>query len=54
LKANSAHVETVSVATGDDSESYEAPAIVVLGNFAELTQQGTSPTDELLNDGSQV
>jgi len=37
-----------------DSSAYEAPAVVVLGTFAELTQQGNTPTDELLNDGSQV
>jgi hypothetical protein len=37
-----------------ESGGYEAPTIVVLGTFAELTQQGSSPTDELLNDGSQV
>jgi hypothetical protein len=37
-----------------ESDGYEAPTIVVLGTFAELTQQGQAPTDELFNDGSQV
>jgi len=36
------------------SGGYEAPTIVVLGTFAELTQQGQAPTDELFNDGSTV
>ncbi len=46
----------VSPANGPQGESggYEAPTIVVLGTFAELTQQGQAPTDELFNDGSQV
>jgi hypothetical protein len=35
-------------------ETYEAPSVTVLGTFAELTQQGAAPPDELLNDGSQV
>jgi hypothetical protein len=35
-------------------EMYEAPALTVLGTFAELTLQGAAPPDELLNDGSQV
>jgi hypothetical protein len=37
-----------------ESGGYEAPTIAVLGTFAELTQQGQAPTDELFNDGSQV
>lgn len=42
--------------TGRSGEpgGYEAPTIVVLGTFAELTQQGQAPTDELFNDGSQA
>ena len=36
------------------TSDHEAPSIVVLGTVAELTQQGTESTDELLNDGSQV
>jgi hypothetical protein len=34
-------------------EDYERPNLVVLGHVAELTQQGSSPSDELLLDGSQ-
>jgi hypothetical protein len=45
---------TAPVDTGGEAGAYEAPAIVVLGTFAELTQQGTGPADELLNDGSQI
>jgi hypothetical protein len=41
-------------AGGTESKgAYEAPTVTVLGTFAELTQQGTAATDELLNDGSQ-
>jgi hypothetical protein len=36
------------------TNAYEAPSVTVLGTFAELTQQGAGPADELLNDGSQV
>ena len=35
------------------STDYFAPRLIVLGTLAELTQLGTPPTDELLNDGSQ-
>jgi hypothetical protein len=35
-------------------DGYVAPAVVVLGTVAELTQLGQPPTDELLNDGSQA
>jgi hypothetical protein len=37
---------------GEEAGTYEPPALEVLGTFAELTQQGTASTDELLNDGS--
>ena len=40
--------------SGEQAGAYEPPAIAVLGTFAELTQQGNTPTDELLNDGSQI
>ena len=33
---------------------YVAPAITVLGTLADLTKLGAAPTDELLNDGSQI
>lgn len=33
---------------------YEPPRLEVLGTLADLTQLGTAPPDELLNDGSQV
>ena len=41
-------------ANAGDQTEYEAPTVTVLGTFAELTQQGNTATDELLNDGSQV
>ena len=34
--------------------SYEAPKLEVLGTLAELTQLGSAPPDELLDDGSQA
>ena len=40
--------------SGEPAGTYEAPTVTVLGTFAELTQQGNTPTDELLNDGSQI
>ncbi len=33
---------------------YEPPKLEVLGSLAELTQLGSAPPDELLNDGSVV
>jgi hypothetical protein len=42
-------VETAKVATS----GYVPPKLVVLGTLVELTQLGTAPTDELLNDGSK-
>jgi hypothetical protein len=36
----------------EETVDYEPPAVVVLGTVAELTQEGTAPTDELLNDGA--
>lgn len=33
---------------------YEPPKLEVLGTLTELTQLGSAPPDELLNDGSQV
>jgi hypothetical protein len=36
------------------SDGYEAPTVVVLGTFAELTQQGVGAADELNFDGSQI
>jgi hypothetical protein len=45
---------TAPVDDGEQAGAYEAPKVVVLGTFAELTQQGNTPVDELLNDGSQI
>jgi hypothetical protein len=38
----------------DRPPGYQPPAVVVLGSVFELTQLGTPPTDELLNDGSSA
>jgi hypothetical protein len=43
--------------SGDEEANqgtYEPPALEVLGSLAELTQLGSAPPDELLNDGSQA
>jgi hypothetical protein len=38
----------------DQTGGYDPPELVVLGTVAELTQLGSAPPDELLNDGSQA
>jgi hypothetical protein len=35
-----------------DASGYVPPKLVVLGTLVELTQQGTAPVNESLNDGS--
>ena len=55
MRSDLGESQVTPVETGQgESSGYKAPTIVVLGTFAELTQQGQAPTDELFNDGSQV
>jgi hypothetical protein len=54
MRSGESQASLMEAGRSGESGGYEAPAIVVLGTFAELTQQGQAPTDELFNDGSQV
>jgi hypothetical protein len=54
MTSSSAAGPTATTSLGRDEAGYEAPTLTVLGTVAELTQQGSGATDELLNDGSQI
>jgi hypothetical protein len=55
MRSDSADGRAAAPHVGEgESPSYEPPSILVLGTVAELTRQGSDPTDELLSDGSQI
>lgn len=47
-------IDKGQTAQAGEPVGYEPPQLEVLGSIAELTQLGTAPPDELLNDGSIV
>jgi hypothetical protein len=51
MEPDSASGQATEIQRGEERD-YEAPAVVVLGTFAELTQGFDGPVDDLLNSGS--